>query len=70
AFLMGYQTIRQLTEDEQEVLPTFLAMAATRFWLSRLSVAKRNALEGRIGEDVLQKDPLQMFAMVKARLAE
>ena len=68
AFLTGYQTARPLTDDEQEVLPTFLAMAATRFWLSRLSVAKRNIAEGRVGENVLQKDPQQMFEMVKARL--
>ena len=70
AFLTGYQKVRKLTEDEQEVLPTFLTMAATRFWLSRLSVAKRNATEGRTGEHVLQKDPQEMLAMVKARLAE
>ncbi len=70
AFLSGYNQFRPLTEDEKLVLPTFLAMAATRFWLSRLSVAKRNVLEGRIGDDVLQKDPQQMFEMVKARLAE
>ncbi|HQV21933.1 MAG TPA: homoserine kinase [Agitococcus sp.] len=70
AFLAGYSSVRPLTEDEKQVLPTFLAMAATRFWLSRLSVAKRNALEGRTGDEVLQKDPQQMFEMVKARLAE
>ncbi len=69
AFLTAYQQVRPLTEDEHEVLPTFLAMAATRFWLSRLSVARRNAEEGRTGEDVLQKDPLEMLAMVKVRLA-
>jgi homoserine kinase type II len=68
AFLLGYGQVRTLTDDEQEVLPTFLAMAATRFWLSRLSVAKRNIAEGRVGENVLQKDPQQMFEMVKARL--
>jgi homoserine kinase type II len=67
-FLLGYGQVRTLTDDEQEVLPTFLAMAATRFWLSRLSVAKRNIAEGRVGENVLQKDPQQMFEMVKARL--
>jgi homoserine kinase type II len=44
-------------------------MAATRFWLSRLSVARRNAEEGRRGDDVLQKDPQEMLNMVKARLA-
>lgn len=68
AFLTGYQKVRKLTEDEQEVLPTFLAMAALRFWLSRLSVAKRNAAEGRTGEHILQKDPQQMLEMVKARM--
>mgnify|MGYP000845429041 FL=1 len=69
AFLAAYQQVRPLTDDEQEVLPTFLAMAATRFWLSRLSVARRNAEEGRMGDDVLQKDPQEMLNMVKARLA-
>lgn len=68
AFISAYSQVRPLTEDEQDVLPTFLAMAATRFWLSRLSVAKRNVAEGRVGENVLQKDPQQMFEMVKARL--
>ena len=68
AFISAYSQVRPLTEDEQEVLPTFLAMAATRFWLSRLSVAKRNVAEGRVSENVLQKDPQQMFEMVKARL--
>ena len=69
AFLAAYQQVRPLTDDEQQVLPTFLAMAATRFWLSRLSVARRNAEEGRMGDDVLQKDPQEMLNMVKARLA-
>ena len=69
AFLAAYQQVRPLTDDEHEVLPTFLAMAATRFWLSRLSVARRNAEEGRRGDDVLQKDPQEMLNMVKARLA-
>lgn len=69
AFLAAYQQVRPLTDDEHEVLPTFLAMAATRFWLSRLSVARRNAEEGRMGDDVLQKDPQEMLNMVKARLA-
>lgn len=69
AFLSGYTQVRVLSTDEQHVLPCFLAMAATRFWLSRLSVAKRNAIEQRVTENVLQKDPIQMFEMVKARLA-
>lgn len=68
AFLAAYEAVRPLTDDERVVLPTFLAMAATRFWLSRLSVAQRNEQEGRTGDDVLQKDPLEMLAMVKARL--
>ena len=69
AFLLGYQHVRPLTDDEQFVLPTFLTMAATRFWLSRLSVAKRNQAEGRSGEHVLEKDPQEMQRMVMARLA-
>ncbi len=68
AFLAAYEAMRPLTDDERIALPTFLTMAATRFWLSRLSVAQRNAQEGRTGDDVLQKNPLEMLAMVKARL--
>jgi homoserine kinase type II len=36
AFLQGYQSIRILTDAEQEAWPIMLRIAATRFWLSRL----------------------------------
>jgi homoserine kinase type II len=68
AFLRAYNNLRPLTADEQEALPAFLGMAATRFWLSRLSVAARNAAEGRTGEAVTQKDPNEMKKMVAARM--
>lgn len=68
AFLRAYNVVRPLSEDEQEALPAFMAMAATRFWLSRLSVAARNAAEGRGGEAVTQKDPDEMKRMVAARM--
>ena len=68
AFLQGYQQIRVLTEAEHTALPIYLAMAAGRFWLSRLQVAERNRIDGRVGEHVLQKDPNEMMEMVRDRL--
>ncbi len=68
AFLEAYESVRPLTEDEQVAMPAFLAMAATRFWLSRLAVAARNAAEGRDGEAITRKDPDDMRRMVAARM--
>lgn len=68
AFIAGYQQVRAFTTDEQNALPVYLAMAAGRFWLSRLQVAERNASEGRVSEHVLQKDPNEMREMVRDRL--
>lgn len=68
AFLAAYQGIRTLTEDELACLNIFLAMAACRFWSMRLQVAQKNAEHGRTGDDILQKDPLQMRMMMQDRL--
>ncbi len=68
AYLNAYQQERDLTPDEFACLPVYLAMAACRFWLSRLQVAQRNAAEGRSGTDILQKDPLEMRKMLVERL--
>lgn len=68
AFLAAYQDIRTLTEDELACLNIFLAMAACRFWSMRLQVAQKNAEHGRTGDDILQKDPLQMRMMMQDRL--
>jgi homoserine kinase type II len=68
AFIAGYEQVRAFTTDEQNALPVYLAMAAGRFWLSRLQVAERNASEGRVSEHVLQKDPNEMREMVRDRL--
>ncbi|MGN5764634.1 homoserine kinase [Acinetobacter calcoaceticus] len=68
AFLAAYQGIRTLTEDELACLNIFLAMAACRFWSMRLQVAQKNAEQGRTGDDILQKDPLQMRMMMQDRL--
>ncbi|XID74771.1 homoserine kinase [Alkanindiges sp. WGS2144] len=67
-FLQSYHTIRPLTPDEQQALPIYLAMAACRFWLSRLQIQLRNQQEKRTGEDILQKDPLEMQSMLQDRL--
>ncbi|UTO19777.1 homoserine kinase [Acinetobacter sp. Z1] len=68
AFLAAYQTIRQLTDDELACLNIFLAMATCRFWSMRLQVAQKNAEQGRTGEDISQKDPLEMRMMLQDRL--
>ena len=68
AFLAAYQNIRQLTDDELACLNIFLAMATCRFWSMRLQVAQKNAEQGRTGEDISQKDPLEMRMMLQDRL--
>ena len=68
AFLTAYETIRPLTEDERACLEIYLAMAAGRFWMMRLQVAQKNAAEGRTGDDILQKNPLEMRNMLIERL--
>ncbi|MDU6056379.1 MAG: phosphotransferase, partial [Acinetobacter junii] len=68
AFLAAYQSIRQLTADELACLNIFLAMAACRFWSMRLQVAQKNAEQGRAGEDISQKDPMEMRMMLQDRL--
>lgn len=69
AFLQGYEGRRALTAEEKAALPVFLAVAAMRFWLSRLDIGSRNAEEGRGGEHVLEKDPAEMRALC-ARLLD
>lgn len=65
AFISGYETRRTLTEDEKKALPVFLSVAAMRFWLSRLEVAKTNKTEGRASEWVLEKNPHEMRDLVR-----
>ncbi|MFN3587579.1 MAG: phosphotransferase, partial [Moraxellaceae bacterium] len=69
AFLAGYAGVRALTPDEQQALPAFLAVAAMRFWLSRLDIAACNAREERGGEHVTEKDPAEMRRLAARRLA-
>lgn len=68
AFLEAYETVRPLTSDEKSCLELYLAMAAGRFWMMRLQVAQKNAALGRTGEDILQKNPLEMRDMLVERL--
>ncbi|RZG73236.1 homoserine kinase [Acinetobacter wuhouensis] len=68
AFLNAYSSIRPLTSDEKACLELYLAMAAGRFWMMRLQVAQMNAAEGRTGDDILQKNPLEMRNMLVERL--
>ena len=68
AYLDAYQQIRVLTADEQACLNVYLAMAACRFWLLRLNVARLNAAQGRGGDDVHCKNPNEMRAMLQQRL--
>ncbi|MFW1754173.1 homoserine kinase [Acinetobacter wanghuae] len=68
AFLNAYETVRPLTTDEKSCLELYLAMAAGRFWMMRLQVAQRNAALGRTGDDILQKNPIEMRNMLIERL--
>ncbi len=68
AFLNAYETVRPLTTDEKSCLELYLAMAAGRFWMMRLQVAQRNAQLGRTGDDILQKNPIEMRNMLIERL--
>lgn len=70
AFLDGYESVRPLTDGEHAALPVFLAVAAMRFWLSRLDINARNTAEQRGGEHVLEKDPAEMRELARALLAE
>lgn len=69
AFLAGYEKARPLTAAERAALPVFLAVAAMRFWLSRLDIGARNRAEGRGGEHVLEKDPAEMRLLAEKLLA-
>ena len=68
AFLEAYESIRPLTSDEKSCLELYLAMAAGRFWMMRLQVAHMNQIEGRTGDDILQKNPQEMRNMLIERL--
>jgi len=69
AFIEGYASLRPLLAEERQALPAFLAVAAMRFWLSRLDINARNAVENRSGEHVLEKDPQEMRDMLADRLS-
>ena len=68
AYLAAYHSVRQMTQDEFACLDIYLAMAACRFWTMRLQVAQKNAAQERTGQDILQKDPLEMRMMLQDRL--
>lgn len=70
AFVSGYESLRPLTPPERKALPVFLAVAALRFWLSRLEVQERNREEGRGGDHVLQKDPAEMRELLRELLKD
>ena len=66
--MAAYHSVRQMTQDEFACLDIYLAMAACRFWTMRLQVAQKNAAQERTGQDILQKDPLEMRMMLQDRL--
>lgn len=57
AFVSGYQSVRSLTQAEQQALPLMLAMAAVTFWLLRLNVIHYNREQGRTGDSIMVKNP-------------
>jgi homoserine kinase type II len=68
AFVDAYNDVRRITDPEKMALPVYLAMAACRFWISRVQTAIRNHVENRVNEDVLEKDPDEMRRMLVERL--
>ncbi|MDF3030974.1 MAG: homoserine kinase [Moraxellaceae bacterium] len=70
AFLDGYEHARPLLDAEKAALPVFLAVAAMRFWLSRLDIGERNRAENRGGEHVLEKDPAEMQLLASQLLGQ
>lgn len=70
AFIDGYESVRLLQKNEKTALPVFLAVAAMRFWLSRLDIGLRNREEERSGEHVLEKDPAEMRDLMECLLRE
>ena len=57
AFLQGYESKRQMSNDEKRALPVMLAKAAVIFWLLRLNVIHYNRTEGRTGDNIMVKNP-------------
>lgn len=57
SFVEGYQSVRPLSESEQQALPVMLAMAAVTFWLLRLNVIYYNREQGRTGDNIMVKNP-------------
>ncbi|MCL1623453.1 homoserine kinase [Moraxella sp. Tifton1] len=57
AFINGYESIRSLTANEKNALPIMLAYSATIFWLLRLNVIHHNREQGRMGDDIMVKNP-------------
>lgn len=68
AFITGYQQVRPLTGEERSVWPLFLAVAATRFWVSRLLARHTPTEAHRKGALFQQKDPDQYRQILLERL--
>lgn len=66
ALLQGYAAERPLSPLEQRAWPGMLAVAALRFWLSRLEVVQAP----RSGEIVTAKDPQEFQNLLAARLQD
>ena len=64
AYLNAYAEVRPFTADEQACLPIYLATAACRFWITRVQTQWINQQQGRLGNDILQKDPAEMRSIV------
>lgn len=63
AVLAGYESVRQLTTGEHNLLPALRRAAAARFWLSRLVAAEQARERGDNGGMVSRKDPDAMRAL-------
>lgn len=67
ALIDGYQSERPLTALEHTALPSFLLLAALRFWVYRLKVKILNSAGNRSGNLITVKDPNWFRDMVQMR---
>lgn len=70
ALLMGYQSVRPLNEQEQQLWPDALRAAALRFWLSRLwtrQLQEQQVKPGDGGQMALTKDPAELRRKLQLR---
>lgn len=68
AVIQGYNSVRELSEQEQHALPGFIRACALRYWISRL-IAMHLTPPGEDQESIV-KDPEQYRLILQARIRQ